>query len=83
MAISIRHFTVPIALFMLLLAPLPSLLARLRSAAPFAGRIASGLAAICALSCVFTAMHAYPLYMPYINSLSFGRRVCRLYSRRA
>lgn len=73
MAISIRHFTVPIVLLILLLAPIPRLLARLRLAAPSVGRIASGLAAICALSCVFTAVHAYPFYMPYINSLSFGR----------
>jgi hypothetical protein len=73
MAISIRHFTVPIALLILLLASLPRLLARLRSAAPFVGRIASGLVTICALSSVFTAVHAYPFYMPYIDSLSFGR----------
>ena len=73
MAISIRHFTVPIVLFILLLAPLPILLARLRMDAPIMGRIASALTATCALSCVFTAVYAYPFYISYINSLSFGR----------
>jgi hypothetical protein len=73
MSISIRHFTVPIVILILLIAPLPGLLASLRTTAPLVDRIATGLAAICALSCLFTAVRAYPFYMPYINSLSFGR----------
>jgi 4-amino-4-deoxy-L-arabinose transferase-like glycosyltransferase len=73
MAISIRHFTVPITLLVLLLAPLPGALARLPSAKPIFGRIALGLTAICALSCLIIAVYVYPFYMPYINSLSFGR----------
>jgi hypothetical protein len=73
MSISIRHFTVPIVILILLIAPLPRLLASLRTTAPLLDRIATGLAAICALSCLFTAVRAYPFYMPYINSLSFGR----------
>jgi 4-amino-4-deoxy-L-arabinose transferase-like glycosyltransferase len=73
MAISIRHFTVPILLMILLLAPLPRLLERLHALAPLAGRIATGLTTICALSCLFTAVHTYPFYMAYVNSLGFGR----------
>jgi hypothetical protein len=73
MAISIRHFTVPIALLILLLAPLPRFLTRLRSSAPILGTIALSLTAVCALGCLFSAIHAYPFYFPYVNSLSLGR----------
>ncbi len=73
MAISIRHFTVPITLLILLLAPLPGALVRLRRAEPILGTIASGLTAVCALSCLITAVSVYPFYLPYINALSFGR----------
>jgi Dolichyl-phosphate-mannose-protein mannosyltransferase len=73
MSISIRHFTVPIVLLILLIAPLPRLLASLHVTSPIIGRIATGLAAICALSCLFTALRTYPFYMPYINALGLGR----------
>ena len=73
LSISIRHFTVPIVLLILLIAPLPSLLASLRKTAPLLGGITSALAAICILSCLLTAVRTYPFYMPYVNALSFGR----------
>jgi hypothetical protein len=62
MAISIRHFTIPIALLILLLAPLPRFLTRWRSSAPILGTFGSGLAAVCAIGCLSTAMYAYPFY---------------------
>jgi len=71
--LSIRHFTFPIVLLILLLAPLPRFLGRLRVAAPLPGIIVSGLTAVCVLSCLFVAVRKYPFYMPYINALSFGR----------
>jgi 4-amino-4-deoxy-L-arabinose transferase-like glycosyltransferase len=73
MSISIRHFTVPTVLLILLIAPLPRLLASMRRTAPLMGRVAISIAAICALSCLFTAVRSYPFYMPYVNALSFGR----------
>jgi 4-amino-4-deoxy-L-arabinose transferase-like glycosyltransferase len=73
MAISIRHFTLPMVLLILLLAPLPRFLARLRSSAPILGNIATSLTAVCALGCLFTAVYVYPFYLPFINSLSFGK----------
>ena len=73
MSISIRHFTVPIVMSILLIAPLPRLLASLRTTAPLKGKVATAIAAICALSCLFTAVRTYPFYMPYINSLGFGK----------
>jgi Dolichyl-phosphate-mannose-protein mannosyltransferase len=73
MTISIRHFTIPIVLLILLLAPLPRILARLRLTAPRAARLLTGLTVVLALSCLFTTARAYPFYFPYFNALSFGR----------
>ena len=63
--ISIRHFTIPLALLILLLAALPRMV---RPSRPLAA-----LTFILAAGCVFTAMRAYPNYMPYFNSLRMGR----------
>jgi 4-amino-4-deoxy-L-arabinose transferase-like glycosyltransferase len=70
--ISIRHFSVPLILLILMLAPLPRLLQRLRVIAPAPTRFVGAAAAVLTLSCLFTAAHAYPYYFPYINSFSFG-----------
>jgi len=69
--ISIRHFSVPLVLLIMLLAPLPRMLGY------FKGRSVAlaGAATVVALavSCLFAAVHAYPYYLPYINALSLGR----------
>jgi 4-amino-4-deoxy-L-arabinose transferase-like glycosyltransferase len=70
--ISIRHFSIPLVLLVLLLAPLPRLVGRLRLNAPVSGRLAGAMAAALALSCVLTALHAYPYYFPYINAFALG-----------
>ena len=71
--ISIRHFSIPLALMILLLAPLPRMLEFLRNdnwrGAEFARWTTIGLAGIA----VFTAIRAYPNYFPFMNSLSVGR----------
>jgi hypothetical protein len=70
--LSIRHFSVPCALLILLLALLPGMLdelrARTRPGAAFVTAVALALVA----SCLFIAVRAYPYYFPFINSLSFG-----------
>ena len=71
--ISIRHFSIPLVLLILLLAPLPRMVARLRYSAPNAARFVAALAAILTVSCLFTAVRTYPYYFPYINALGFGR----------
>ena len=68
MDISFRHFSVPLVLLILLLAPLPRMLGRLWSPFPVAA-----LTVVLALSCLFTALRAYPYYFPYVNAFSFGR----------
>jgi len=69
---SIRHFTIPLVLLTLLLAPLPGMTASLRPSNSKTARLAGATAGILTLICLFTAVRAYPYYFPFINSLSFG-----------
>jgi 4-amino-4-deoxy-L-arabinose transferase-like glycosyltransferase len=69
--ISIRHFSVPLALLMLMLAPLP------RLAGSNAVRV---LIAVLAVSCLVTAARSYPWYFPFMNALGGGRPVYTLMS---
>jgi hypothetical protein len=66
--ISYRHFSVPLVLLILLLAPLPSLLAHLPRP-----RLLMPLAAALAIVSLFTTARAFPYYFPYINALGMGR----------
>ena len=65
--ISIRHFMVPIALLILMLAPLPRLIAAMPHR-----RIWQAVTVALAVSCFVPILMAYPSYFPFINSLSFG-----------
>jgi 4-amino-4-deoxy-L-arabinose transferase-like glycosyltransferase len=71
--ISIRHFSVPLVLLILLLAPLPRMIERLRLSTPKPGLLVGALAGALALNSLVAAARAYPYYFPYINALSFGR----------
>ena len=73
MQFSIRHFSVPLALLVLLLAPLPRTLESLRRSAWPAARALVWLTVALALASVVTAVRAYPYYLPFLNSLSAGR----------
>jgi len=70
--ISIRHFSVPLVLLILLIAPLPRMLGELRARTPLAAKLGATAVAVLVASCVLTAVRAYPYYFPYVNSLSFG-----------
>jgi Dolichyl-phosphate-mannose-protein mannosyltransferase len=70
--ISIRHFCIPIALLILLLAPLPRLIERLRFFSLTSARIAAIAVVVLVLTCLSAAVRIYPYYFPYINALSFG-----------
>lgn len=72
MTISIRHFSVPVVLLILLLAPLPRMLARLRAPAPWLARSLGALTALLAVSCLVTTTRVYPYFFPYVNALAFG-----------
>ncbi|MFY9648199.1 MAG: glycosyltransferase family 39 protein [Terriglobales bacterium] len=71
--ISIRHFTVALALMILLLAPLPRALELLRASSPRMARVGSSLVVALALASIVVAVRVYPDYFPYLNTLSMGR----------
>lgn len=71
--ISIRYFSVPLTLLILLLAPLPRALNQVRSSGWPAARAGLWLTAGLALTSVVTAVRAYPYYLSFLNSLSGGR----------
>jgi hypothetical protein len=71
--ISIRHFSLPLILLILLLAPLPRMIERLQHSALNVARLVVALVVVLTLSCLFTAVRTYPFYFPYINALRFGR----------
>ncbi len=70
---TIRHFSVPLVLLILLLAPLPHALRQLPSLRWPAARAAVWLTALLAVASVVTAVRAYPYYLPFLNSFSGGR----------
>ena len=70
--ISIRHFSIPLILLILLLAPLPRMVARLQPAAPNLRRLVGAAAVVLSLGCLSTAVRAYPYYFPYLNAFSLG-----------
>jgi hypothetical protein len=71
--ISIRHFSVALALIVLLLAPLPRMLGLLRDSMPHRARVGNWLAIALVLASIVTAIRVYPNYFPYLNMLSIGR----------
>jgi hypothetical protein len=73
MDMSIRHFLMPIALLILMLAPLPRMVSALRR--PILWRTAIAAAA---LSSFVAVAQAYPYLVPFVNSLSFGHPVYQL-----
>ena len=75
--ISIRHFTIPNVLLIFMLAPLPRLLARFATPAARVGQVLIAALAACS---IFAAVHAYPYYFPFVNSLSLGHPAYELFS---
>ncbi|MGH9516202.1 MAG: ArnT family glycosyltransferase [Terriglobales bacterium] len=71
--ISIRHFSISLALMILLLAPLPRMLEHLRAENWRPARAAAWVTVALAGMAVFTAIRAYPNYFSFINSLGMGR----------
>jgi len=71
--ISIRHFAIPLALTILLLAPLPRMLEFLRRSNPSAARIGTWITIALASVALVTAVRAYPYFFPFFNTLSLGR----------
>jgi hypothetical protein len=78
LTISIRHFTVPLAVLALLLAPVPRLLENLRDQGRRWARPAIWIAVALAAASVVTVVRAWPYYMPFLNSFGSGRPAYKL-----
>jgi len=70
MSISIRHFSVPLVLLILMLAPLPQMIQSLHRDSLFWGRFASALAALLTVSSMIAMVRAYPNYFSFFNALT-------------
>jgi hypothetical protein len=73
MDISIRHFMLPIALLILMLAPQPRMLNALSSSPAW-----QALTVALVLSCFVPEFLAYPNFFPFVNSLAFGHPTYQL-----
>jgi hypothetical protein len=71
--ISFRHFTVPLVLLILVLAPLPRLLKGLQPIASRFARLLGAASVALVLGSLFSALRAYPYYFPYLSPLALGR----------
>jgi dolichyl-phosphate-mannose-protein mannosyltransferase len=71
--ISIRHFSVALALLILLLAPLPRMLQSLQRSNWHGARAGIWVTIGLAVASLATAAWAYPNYLPFLNVLSAGR----------
>jgi hypothetical protein len=71
--ISIRHFSIALALVALLVAPLPRLLELLGDSRPRLATVGTWLTVTLATASVVVAIRIYPNYFPYVNSLGMGR----------
>lgn len=76
--LSIRHFTIPLALMILLLAPLPRMLQSLRSTQPLLSKVGTWSTVVLAGIALVIAVRTYPFYMSFLNSFSMGRPGYRL-----
>jgi len=79
--ISIRHFSVPLALLILMLAPMPRLLQEtVRDRPRGFAYSAWATVAVLAVSCLFTAARIYPWFFTYVNALGAGKPAYTLMS---
>ena len=75
MTISIRHFTIPIVILIVMLAPLPRMIQSLHREVPSWARGAGVLAGLLAASSLLTAARTYPNYFPFLNALTWSHPV--------
>ena len=73
MTISIRHFTIPILLMILLLAPVPRILSLLRERGWGGAQVLAAGYAVLAIISIVTIYSHFPYFMPFLNHLGFGR----------
>ena len=75
MTISIRHFSVPMILLIVMLSLLPRMIRDLIREARLPGRTVAAFAALLAVSSIISVVRAYPYFIPYFNSLTWSRPI--------
>ena len=78
--ISVRHFSVPLALLILMLAPVQRMLECMAGESRGLLHAGSAATAVLALGCLIAAAQAYPWYLPYVNAIGAGKPVYTLMS---
>jgi hypothetical protein len=78
--ISVRHFSVPAALVILLLATLPRMLEEMAGRRRTILFASWGVVAVLVLGCLVSAARTYPWYLPYVNALGAGKPAYTLMS---
>jgi hypothetical protein len=71
-----RHLSLPVTLLILMLSRLPRAIENLNSVA--VRRSIAITTVMLALGCLFTAVHAYPFYIPYISAFALGQPAWKL-----
>lgn len=71
--ISVRHFSIAIALIILLLAPLPRMMQSMKGRYPRFVALGTALVPVLVVFAVVSAIRTYPHYLPYLNDLSLGK----------
>jgi hypothetical protein len=75
MTISLRHFSIPIVLLMLMLALIPRMIQNLAQGARQWARAAAALAVLFAASSWVCMARAYPYFFPYFNALTWSHPI--------
>lgn len=78
--ISIRHFSIPLALIILLLAPLPRMLEFARQRNLMLGQAGTWATIVLVISAFIVAVNAFPNFFPFVNVLRMGRPSYLLFS---
>jgi hypothetical protein len=75
LTISIRHFSIPLILLIVMLAPLPRMIQNLHREACSWARGAAALAVLLAVSSLVSVARAYPNFFPFFNALTWSHPV--------
>lgn len=70
LSISIRHFSIPMVLLIIMLGALPRMIQGLHRTAPLWARSVAALTVLLASGSLLTAVRTYPNYFPYFNPLA-------------
>ena len=73
--ISIRHFSVPLVLLIIMLAPLPRMIRNLARESRWQAAAVAALTAFLGVSSLASVVRAYPNYLPFFNTLTWSHPI--------